>query len=233
MEKNQSKIIVLAAGKGKRMNSELPKVLVPLNGRPMIQYLMDSIMASGVTDRPIVVVSPDNQQIIAEALAGYDCEYAVQSQQLGTGNAVFSARPLVPESAKSVLVLYGDHPFIKAETIRRMANADIEPILTLPVKLEDFSDWRQVFYHWGRFMRDGHGEIEKIVDKIEALDQSVQALSDEELKGKTQEFKNRLAAGETLDDLLPEAFAVCREAAWRTLTIRWGLFFLAMSAISE
>ena len=63
-------------------------------------------------------------------------------------------------------------------------------------------------------------KIEKIVDKIEALDQSVQALSDEELKGKTQEFKNRLAAGETLDDLLPEAFAVCREGAVRSLGMK-------------
>ena len=63
-------------------------------------------------------------------------------------------------------------------------------------------------------------KIEKIVDKIEALDQSMQALSDEELKGKTQEFKNRLAAGETLDDLLPEAFAVCREGAVRSLGMK-------------
>ena len=63
-------------------------------------------------------------------------------------------------------------------------------------------------------------KIEKIVDKIEALDQSMQVLSDEELKGKTQEFKNRLAAGETLDDLLPEAFAVCREGAVRSLGMK-------------
>ena len=63
-------------------------------------------------------------------------------------------------------------------------------------------------------------KIEKIVDKIEALDQSMQALSDDELQGKTQEFKNRLAAGETLDDLLPEAFAVCREGAVRSLGMK-------------
>ena len=55
--------------------------------------------------------------------------------------------------------------------------------------------------------------IEKYVDAIEALDEKMQALSDEELRAKTQEFKDRLAAGETLDDLLVEAFAVVREAA--------------------
>ena len=52
--------------------------------------------------------------------------------------------------------------------------------------------------------------IEKYVDAIEALDEKMQALSDEELRAKTQEFKDRLAAGETLDDLLVEAFAVVR-----------------------
>ena len=59
--------------------------------------------------------------------------------------------------------------------------------------------------------------IGKIVDKVEALDEQMQALSDEELRGKTDEFRQRIADGETLDDLLPEAFAVCREGAWRSL----------------
>ena len=56
-------------------------------------------------------------------------------------------------------------------------------------------------------------KIEKIADQVMALDAQMAALSDEELKGKTAEFKERLAAGETLDDILVEAFAVCREAA--------------------
>ena len=63
-------------------------------------------------------------------------------------------------------------------------------------------------------------KVEKIVDKIEAYDEAMQALTDEELKAKTPEFKERLKNGETLDDLLPEAFAVCREAAWRTLGMK-------------
>ena len=62
--------------------------------------------------------------------------------------------------------------------------------------------------------------IEKYVDAIEALDEKMQALSDEELRAKTQEFKDRLAAGETLDDLLVEAFAVVREAADRTIHLK-------------
>ena len=63
-------------------------------------------------------------------------------------------------------------------------------------------------------------KVSKIVDKVEALDSQMQALSDEELKAKTQEFKDRLAEGETLDDILPEAFAVCREGAWRSIGLK-------------
>ena len=61
--------------------------------------------------------------------------------------------------------------------------------------------------------------IEGLVDQIEELRPSMQALSDAELTAKTDEFKKRLAAGETLDDLLPEAFAVVREAAKRVLNM--------------
>ena len=59
--------------------------------------------------------------------------------------------------------------------------------------------------------------IYPIVDKVEALRDTMMALSDEELKAKTKEFKNRLANGETLDDILPDAYATVREAAWRVL----------------
>ncbi|MDZ7542806.1 hypothetical protein GNF83_16780, partial [Clostridium perfringens] len=57
-------------------------------------------------------------------------------------------------------------------------------------------------------------KLQKVADKIEELDESMQKLSDEDLKAKTDEFKKRIQNGETLDDILPEAFAVCREAAW-------------------
>ena len=63
-------------------------------------------------------------------------------------------------------------------------------------------------------------KIEKIADQVMALDGSIAALSDEELRGKTAEFKERLAAGETLDDILVEAFAVCREAAARSVGMK-------------
>ncbi|MEY4735081.1 MAG: hypothetical protein RL428_416, partial [Actinomycetota bacterium] len=72
-----------------------------------------------------------------------------------------------------------------------------------------------------RIMRAGEGkilrELSKVVDKVNSFESSISPLSDEALRAKTDEFKKRLADGETLDDLLPEAFAVVREAAKRTL----------------
>ena len=59
-----------------------------------------------------------------------------------------------------------------------------------------------------------------LVDKIEALDGAYSQLTDQQLQAKTPEFKQRLADGETLDDILPEAFAACREAAWRVLGMK-------------
>ena len=62
--------------------------------------------------------------------------------------------------------------------------------------------------------------ISKIVDQIEAMDETMQKLSDEELRHKTDEFKERLSQGETLDDILPEAFAVVREASSRAIGLK-------------
>ena len=72
-----------------------------------------------------------------------------------------------------------------------------------------------------RIMRAGEGkilrELSKVVDQVNSFESAISALSDEALRAKTDEFKSRFAAGTTLDDLLPEAFAVVREAAKRTL----------------
>ena len=62
--------------------------------------------------------------------------------------------------------------------------------------------------------------LDPIVKKIEALEEPYKALTDAQLQAKTPEFKERLKNGESLDDILPEAFAVCREASWRVLGLR-------------
>ena len=63
-------------------------------------------------------------------------------------------------------------------------------------------------------------KVEKIAAKVEAYDEEISALSDEELKAKTPYFKERLKNGETLDDILPEAFAVAREGAYRSVGMK-------------
>src|SRR3954462_7089601 len=63
-------------------------------------------------------------------------------------------------------------------------------------------------------------KLRPLVGEINALEPTIQTLSDEQLRGKTGEFRQRFASGETLDDLLPEAFAVVREAGRRVLNMR-------------
>lgn len=76
----------------------------------------------------------------------------------------------------------------------------------------------------GRIMRAGEGRVlrrlQRVVDQVNSLQDEFKALSDEELQSLTPEFKQRHTDGESLDDLLPEAFAAMREAAWRTLGMR-------------
>ncbi|BDR65933.1 protein translocase subunit SecA [Clostridium tetani] len=77
--------------------------------------------------------------------------------------------------------------------------------------------WEKIF---GTYSQRELKRVIPIVDKIDKLDQTMQKLTDEELKNKTNEFKERLSKGETLDDILVEAFAVVREAAWRVVKLK-------------
>ncbi|RXI74813.1 preprotein translocase subunit SecA [Clostridium tetani] len=77
--------------------------------------------------------------------------------------------------------------------------------------------WEKIF---GTYSQRELKRVIPIVDKIDKLDQTMQKLTDEELKNKTNEFKERLSKGETLDDILVEAFAVAREAAWRVVKLK-------------
>lgn len=160
----KTKIIILAAGKGTRMGSELPKALVPLNNKPMITYLAESVLAAALDARPIVVVSPENKDIIQESLALYDWDYAVQTEQLGTGHAVACARDFVPADTDNIVVLYCDHPFVKADSIRQFGLFPTEAVTIMPSLLGNYDGWHQNFYHWGRIIRNNSGDVEKIIE---------------------------------------------------------------------
>lgn len=159
-----NKVIILAAGKGTRMESELPKVLVPLQGKPMIEYLIESVLKSQISAKPILIVSPSNQEIIKESLQKYNLDYVVQEEQLGTGHAVSCAKELLLESGiKNLIVFYGDHPFIQAETMEKLIVSHYDPITMMTTQVDNFEGWHKNFIRWGRIVRN-EGEIEEIVE---------------------------------------------------------------------
>ena len=113
--------IVLAAGKGTRMKGDLPKVVHPVGGRPMVCAVVDACRDAGCGR--IIVVVGYKQELVREALAGYpEVEYAVQDQQLGTGHAVLCAESLVGSATPraDVVILAGDGPLIRAQTLRML-----------------------------------------------------------------------------------------------------------------
>src|SRR3989344_8011000 len=107
-------IIVLAAGHGKRMGSELPKVLIPLNGKPLITHVLDSVKKTDIRSKPVIVVGQQRGLVIKTL--GNDYEYVIQEEQKGTGHAVMVAQKILENTADHVVVLYGDHPFVSPET---------------------------------------------------------------------------------------------------------------------
>lgn len=164
-----NKIVILAAGKGKRMKSELPKVLVPIKGKPMIEYLIKAIKASGIDKDPIVVVNPDNKEIIQKALRRYKCKFAIQDKPLGTGHALACAKKVIGKNVDHILCCYGDHPFIKAQTIKRIGRSHNGVITMMTTGVKNFKGWRKNFFHWGRVLRN-HGHIKAIVEFKDADD---------------------------------------------------------------
>src|SRR5689334_1677087 len=111
-------VVILAAGQGTRMRSDTHKVLHPIASRPLLLHLLDRVDALGAEKR-VVVVGKGREQVEA-ALAGRDVAIALQAEQKGTGHAVQQAQEAVAGYDGPVLILYGDTPFVEAETLRRM-----------------------------------------------------------------------------------------------------------------
>lgn len=116
-------VVILAAGKGSRMKSDLPKVLHPLAGAPLLAHAVAS--ARSLAPEKIVVVAGHGADEVRTALAGFapDVEVVVQAEQLGTGHAVAQARSALEGFTGNVVVLYGDTPLISQPTLEKMCNA--------------------------------------------------------------------------------------------------------------
>ena len=111
--------IVLAAGKGTRMKSDLPKVLCQANGRPLLSYVLDALSEAGVGKK--VVVVGYKAELVEQALSGEEqIEFALQSEQLGTGHAVMVCRDNISNHDGPVVVVAGDSPMLQASSIKSL-----------------------------------------------------------------------------------------------------------------
>ncbi len=172
--------VVLAAGKGTRMRSALPKVLHPLAGVPLLAHVLKAVDAipstssfvtlatTTTTHRPIVVLGHDAQQI--EARFGERCYYALQEEQLGTGHAVLAARDVVDALdplPQTVLVCYGDTPLISGEALARVLVEHLTQQATVTF-LTSVTDQPSDF---GRVVRDDEGQVCEIVEMKRATEE--------------------------------------------------------------
>ena len=162
MQQQDLAVIILAAGKGTRMQSSLAKVLLPLEGHPLLHYVLD--LSSKLNPvRTIVVVGHQADQV-KEAFAGREVEFVVQSEQLGTGHAAQQVQPLLKNFEGSVLVLCGDMPLIRHETILRMIDehkSSSAKCTVLTLKSSESHDF-------GRIIRENDGSVLKIVEVKDA-----------------------------------------------------------------
>ncbi len=152
--------IVLAAGKGTRMKGERPKVLHELAGRPLVDFPVR--LALGVAADPLVVVVGHGAEAVESTLRGLHGEgplrFARQLEQRGTAHAVLAAKEQLAGFEGQILVLYGDVPLLRRETIDRLLAAPAGPLALLTARPE-----RPTGY--GRILRDAEGRVVRIVEE--------------------------------------------------------------------
>ena len=153
--------VILAAGQGTRMKSARAKVLHPIVGKPMIQYAIEAANAIGSL-RPIVVIGYGADQV--KDAIGDRVDYVLQVPQRGTGHAVMQARDQIDPASETIVVLYGDTPFIRAESLQWLLDAqhDAQAVLGLIT----FTPDNPALY--GRIVRDAGGQVVDIVEHKEA-----------------------------------------------------------------
>jgi len=159
--------IILGAGKGTRMNSDRPKVAHEVAGAPMVRWVADACEDAGC-GRIVVVVGHRQEEVRAifegEAERAARIEFAVQEQQKGTAHAVQCAEPLLGGFSGDVLLLCGDGPLIRAETVGALVDRhrSTGAAMTLATAtLDDPSGY-------GRIVRDREGRFEHIVEEKNA-----------------------------------------------------------------
>ena len=158
-------VIILAAGLGTRMKSATIKILHRAAGRPIIDYVLD--LAADLSPNPPVMVVGHQRDTVQQAV-GSRARFAVQEQQHGTGHAVLmAASALEPAENKRMLILSGDVPLTRPETLQQLLGEHERAgnaLTLLTMKLPDPG-------MYGRIVRDGDGAVLRIVEAKDASDE--------------------------------------------------------------
>lgn len=153
--------VILAAGKGTRMKSALPKVLHRVGGRPMLAHVLAAAKEAGA-GRSIAVIGFGAESVEAEI--GPAAEFAVQAEQLGTGHAVLQAKAALIGYRGTVMVLCGDTPLLTAAMLRSLYEGHRRSgaaATVLTARMPDPAGY-------GRVIRDGDGRVLRIVEQKDA-----------------------------------------------------------------
>lgn len=154
------KAIILAAGKGTRMKSKYPKVIHKVCGKEMVNHVINVSQKSGVND--IVVILGHESDVVKERLPK-DSMIAMQTEQLGTGHAVKMAKEYINDE-DTIVVLCGDTPLIKEDTLKRLFAYHLENeyhATVLTTKVDNPTGY-------GRIIRDNNEDLLKIVEQKDA-----------------------------------------------------------------
>ncbi|MFC2088624.1 sugar phosphate nucleotidyltransferase [Calditrichota bacterium] len=154
--------LIMAAGKGTRMKSDLAKVLHKINNRPMVHYVID--LAKEIESDKIVLIIGHQKEAVMKACGDLNVDFVIQEQQLGTGHAVAMAEPLFKNYDGDLLILSGDVPLLTSDTLQKLVqthlnSAAIATLLT--AELEDPSGY-------GRVIRSQDGPVSRIVEQKDA-----------------------------------------------------------------
>jgi bifunctional UDP-N-acetylglucosamine pyrophosphorylase/glucosamine-1-phosphate N-acetyltransferase len=152
-------IVILAAGLGKRMHSALPKVLHPLAGKPLLTHVLDT--ARALSPRQICVVYGHGGEAVRQAINDENLTWVQQVPQLGTGHALMQALPHLNDEG-ATLVLYGDVPLTRIETLERLILMAAEKtVALLTVQMAEPTGY-------GRILRNEVGEVIAIIEEKDA-----------------------------------------------------------------
>lgn len=149
--------IILAAGKGTRMKTELPKCAFPILKKPMIQYIIENVEAS-VVDETVCVIG--YQKEIFEEMLIDRVQFAYQEIQLGTGHAVMSTKDLMANKRGTTIILLGDMPLIDHKIIDKVMSYHCDRGNDLTVVTTEFANPKG----YGRIIRNEFRNIEAIVE---------------------------------------------------------------------